>query len=73
VEYSIAINPPRVRVATVLPALIGLRTLGLIEESGLDALRTPVKVSRREVRGMIASTTITLASQTRLRGVRAKL
>ena len=27
VEYSIAINPPRVRVATVLPALIGLLAL----------------------------------------------
>jgi farnesyl-diphosphate farnesyltransferase len=72
-EYSIAINPPRVRVATVLPAMIGLRTLELIEQSGLEALRTRVKVPRGEVRGMIASTTITLASQSRLRGVRAKL
>jgi farnesyl-diphosphate farnesyltransferase len=73
VEYSIAINPPRVRVATVLPALIGLRTLSLIEEIGLEALRTRVKVPRGEVRSMIASTTITLASQSRLRRVRAKL
>jgi farnesyl-diphosphate farnesyltransferase len=72
-EYSIAINPPRVRVATVLPALIGVRTLSLIEESGLEALRTRVKVPRGEVRGMIASTTITLASQSRLRRARAKL
>jgi farnesyl-diphosphate farnesyltransferase len=72
-EYSIAINPPRVRVATVLPALIGVRTLSLIEESGLEALRTRVKVPRSEVRGMIASTTITLASHSRLRRVRAKL
>ena len=72
-EYSIAINPPRVRVATVLPAMIGVRTLELIEQSGLEALRTRVKVPRSEVRGMIASTTITLASQSRLRGVRAKL
>ena len=72
-EYSIAINPPRVRVATVLPAMIGVRTLSLIEESGLEALRTRVKVSRGEVRGMIASTTITLASQSRLRRARAKL
>lgn len=72
-EYSIAINPPRVRVATVLPALIGVRTLSLIEESGLEALRTRVKVPRSEVRGMIASTTITLASQSRLRRARAKL
>jgi farnesyl-diphosphate farnesyltransferase len=72
-EYAIAINPPRVRVATVLPAMIGVRTLSLIEESGLEALRTRVKVPRGEVRGMIASTTITLASQSRLRRARAKL
>jgi len=72
-EYSIAINPPRVRVATVLPATIGVRTLELIEESGLEALRTRVKVPRSEVRGMIASTTITLASQSRLRRARANL
>ena len=72
-EYSIAINPPRVRVATVLPSMIGLRTLSLIEESGLEALRTRVKVPRSEVRGVIASTTITLASQSRLRKARAKL
>jgi farnesyl-diphosphate farnesyltransferase len=72
-EYAIAINPPRVRVATVLPAMIGVRTLSLIEESGLEALRTRVKVPRSEVRGMIASTTITLASQSRLRRARAKL
>jgi len=72
-EYAIAINPPRLRVATVLPAMIGVRTLSLIEESGLEALRTRVKVPRSEVRGMIASTTITLASQSRLRRARAKL
>jgi hypothetical protein len=53
--------------------MIGVRTLELIEQSGLEALRTRVKVPRGEVRGMIASTTITLASQSRLRGVRAKL
>jgi len=72
-EYSIAIDPPRVRVATALPATIGIRTLSLIEESGLEALQTRVKVPRNEVRGMIASTTITLASQSRLRRARSKL
>jgi len=72
-EYSIAINPPRVRVTTVLPAMIGVRTLSLLQERGLEALRTRVKVPRSEVRGMIASTTITLASQSRLRRARAKL
>ena len=72
-EYSIAINPPRVRIATVLPALIGIRTLELLEESGLDALRERVKVPRAEVRKIMASAAITLANRSRLRSKRARL
>ena len=37
-EYSIAINPPRVRIATVLPALIGVRTLELLERKPVSLL-----------------------------------
>jgi farnesyl-diphosphate farnesyltransferase len=72
-EYSIAVNPPRVRIATVLPALIGVRTLSLLEQRGLEALRERVKVPRAEVREMIASAAITLASRTKLRSLRAQL
>ena len=72
-EYCIAINPPRVRLATVLPALIGLRTLELLGEAGLAALRDRIKVPRAEVRKMIAAATITLANRTRLRSLRARL
>jgi farnesyl-diphosphate farnesyltransferase len=72
-EYSIAINPPRVRIATVLPALIGVRTLELLEASGLTALRERVKVPRAEVRKMMASAAITLANRSRLRSKRAQL
>jgi farnesyl-diphosphate farnesyltransferase len=72
-EYSIAINPPRVRIATVLPALIGVRTLELLDESGLAALRERVKVPRAEVRKMMASAAITLANRSRLRSKRAQL
>jgi farnesyl-diphosphate farnesyltransferase len=72
-EYSIAIEPPRVRIATVLPALIGVRTLELLEEKGLAALRERVKVPRAEVRKMMASAAITLANRSRLRSKRAQL
>jgi farnesyl-diphosphate farnesyltransferase len=72
-EYCIAIDPPRVRIATVLPALIGVRTLELLDESGLAALRERVKVPRAEVRKMMASAAITLANPSRLRSKRAQL
>jgi farnesyl-diphosphate farnesyltransferase len=72
-EYCIAIDPPRVRIATVLPALIGVRTLELLEERGLATLRERVKVPRGEVRKIMASAAITLANQSRLRSKRARL
>ncbi len=72
-EYCIAINPPRVRIATVLPALIGIRTLEFLEESGVAALRERVKVPRAEVGKIMASAAITLANRSRLRSERARL
>ena len=62
-EYSCAIENRRVRAATVLPALIGARTLALLDQAGAGALQRTVKVSRREVRAMILSLAITLASR----------
>src|SRR5207245_7307802 len=62
-QYSRAIENRRVRAATVLPALIGARTLTLLDSVGTMALRQTVKVSRREVRAMILSLTSTLASR----------
>ncbi len=59
---SRAIENRRVRAATVLPALIGARTLALLDQAGAGALQGTVKVSRREVRAMILSLAITLAS-----------
>ena len=74
-QYSRAIQNRRVRAATVLPALIGARTLALLREAGMTMLNRRVKVSRREVRGIIASLAITLASQSRIDAIfgRAKL
>ncbi|MGH7984072.1 MAG: phytoene/squalene synthase family protein, partial [Candidatus Udaeobacter sp.] len=62
-QYSRAIENRRVRAATVLPALIGARTLALLNAAGPMALQRTVKVPRREVRKMIASLAITFASR----------
>jgi farnesyl-diphosphate farnesyltransferase len=63
IQYSHAIENRRARAATVLPALIGARTLALLEEAGAGALQRTVKVSRREVRTMVWSLAITFASR----------
>jgi farnesyl-diphosphate farnesyltransferase len=61
-QYSRAIRNRRVRAATVLPALIGARTLALLRQAGASALHSTVKVPRGEVRAMIMSLAIHLAS-----------
>ncbi len=48
VEYAIAVNRPLLRYATLLPALIGIRTLKLI---GVQSGK--VKISRAEVRRIL--------------------
>src|SRR5881396_4249150 len=62
-QYSRAIQNQRMRAATVLPALIGARTLALLDETGAAALHRTAKVSRREVRKMISSLAVTFASR----------
>jgi farnesyl-diphosphate farnesyltransferase len=67
-QYSRAIRNRRVRAATVLPALIGARTLALLDEAGPAnaGLHCPVKVPRGEVREMIFSLVITFASRKKI-------
>ena len=74
-EYSRAIRSRRVRAATVLPALIGAHTLALLEAAGTAALQRTVKIPRSEVRTMILSLGLTLASHRRIDAIfdRAKL
>ena len=74
-EYSRAIKNRRVRAATVLPALIGARTLSLLDAAGPAVLRQIVKVPRHEVQTMILSLGLTLASRRRIDAIfdRAKL
>jgi farnesyl-diphosphate farnesyltransferase len=61
-QYSRAIQNRRVRAATVLPALIGIRTLALLHQAGSVGLQRAVKVPRSEVRKIIFSLAITFAS-----------
>jgi farnesyl-diphosphate farnesyltransferase len=74
-QYSRAIENLRVRAATVLPALIGARTLALLDQAGTTALQRTVKVPRSEVRRMILLLAITLASRKQIDAIfnRAKL
>ncbi len=72
-QYSCAIRNRRVRAATVLPALIGARTLALLREAGASALHRRIKVSRREVRRIIASIAIAFGSRRKLEAIFRRL
>jgi farnesyl-diphosphate farnesyltransferase len=62
IEYSCAVRNWRVRLATVLPALIGMRTLAQIRTAGAAVLTHRVKVPRAEVRQLLWKTAASLAS-----------
>jgi hypothetical protein len=59
----------------VLPALIAARTLALLNASGPAALQRIVKVARSEVRAMILSLALRMASRRKMDALfdRAKL
>jgi farnesyl-diphosphate farnesyltransferase len=54
-DYSCAIETFHVRFATVLPALIGARTIALLREAGTGVLNHPVKMPRNEVWSIMIS------------------
>lgn len=62
-QYCLRVHNRRVRGATVLPAMIGARTLALLQQSGADCLEEKIKVPRQEVRRMLRSIAISLASK----------
>jgi farnesyl-diphosphate farnesyltransferase len=66
IQYSRAVRNRRVRMATVLPALIGARTLALLRDAGATALHRKIKVSRREVRSIVLSLVTSLASRSQI-------
>jgi farnesyl-diphosphate farnesyltransferase len=65
-DYSNSIRNRRVRIATVVPALIGARTLALLKEAGATILHRRIKVPRKEVRSIITSITLSLGSRSRI-------
>ena len=62
VKYACAIRSRRVRFATILPALIGARTLALLRDAGVDSITHPVKVPRSEVRRLLVASAASAAS-----------
>jgi len=62
-QYSRAIRKQRIRAATVLPGLIGTRTLALLRGAGATVLHRKIKASRREVQATIAALAITFAAR----------
>jgi farnesyl-diphosphate farnesyltransferase len=56
IEYASAIKNGRVRIATALPALIGIRTLRLIRERRAKTISEHVKVQRSDVRSLVLRT-----------------
>ena len=72
-EYACAIQPWRVRLATVLPALIGMRTIRLLRAAGNDVFRARVKVPRAEVRRILMTLIARSGSPAAIRELFAKL
>ena len=66
IQYSRAVRNRRVRAATVLPALIGARTLALLRDAGATTLHRKIKVPRREVRSIVLSLITSLASRSQI-------
>jgi len=66
IKYADAVRNRRVRIATVLPAIIGARTLALLREAGATALHRHIKVPRKQVRSITSSLALSLASRSRI-------
>jgi len=71
-RYSLALRPLRLRAATVLPAMIGMRTVSLLRQAGPSALLHKVKVPRPEIHGLMLRLLWALPSNARLRALFAR-
>jgi farnesyl-diphosphate farnesyltransferase len=65
-EYAREIRSRRVRIATVLPGLIGARTLALLRDASATVLHRHIKVPRKEVRTIMRSLAFSLGSRSRI-------
>jgi len=62
IDYCVALTNWRIRFATVLPALIGARTLALLREAGVEAADRKIKVPRKQVRRILLAAVLATAS-----------
>jgi len=67
-RYSLALNGRRLRLASALPCLIGIRTLALLRQAGPQALGTHVKLPRREVQKLLLRLLVWGVSDRQLQG-----
>jgi farnesyl-diphosphate farnesyltransferase len=72
-EYANAIRNRRVRTATVIPALIGARTLALLRDAGATVLHRHIKVPRSEVRKIVASLIFGFGARSRIESLYREL
>lgn len=73
IRYADAVDSRRVRAASALPGLLGLRTLALLRAAGPQRLHRKVKVPRHEVRSMLARLLFTLAGRAQLQAMFGRL
>jgi len=65
-RYSLALRGRRLRLASALPCLIGIRTLTLLRQAGTQALLTHVKLPRREVHRVLMALVLSGVSDRQL-------
>jgi farnesyl-diphosphate farnesyltransferase len=73
IEYADGIRNRGVRIATVLPALIGARTIALLRDAGATALHRHIKVPRKELRTIVMSLMLSLGSRLRINSLYREL
>lgn len=73
IEYCASLTNWRVRFATALPALIGARTIALLRDAGEEAPARKIKVSRRDVRRILAAAAVAMASPIALQALFQRL
>jgi farnesyl-diphosphate farnesyltransferase len=66
-KYADVIRHRRVRIATALPALIGIRTIRDVRTAGDRVLQEKIKISRSAVRTILVRAGITMGSRNALR------
>ena len=66
-RYSLALRGWRLRLASALPCLIGIRTLALLRQAGPQALVRHIKLPRREVHKQLIALVLCGASDRQLK------